>query len=216
MLAPETMSVNPARFGMKRILLNSILLALATSAPAQLGPDGWTNSTGGLWRVATNWSAGQAPNSTFPLILITNANTKTVTIDASTLSTNLSVQKLTVSAPAGSTNTLALVNLTTNLPLQLSSTLTVDRGGVLNLTNAALISVGVALDHGGTLNLTNALLSASGALTTFDVINGRGWLDSGRMDCGSIQAVRLGRTNNGLGSLTVAGGTALAPQVPVG
>src|SRR5437016_499640 len=83
-------------------------------------------------------TTSNAPNSTFNFSFITNAASKLVTIDSATPSTNLSIQKLTISAPTGSTNTLALVNLTTNLPLQLSSNLTVDRGGVLTLTNSAV------------------------------------------------------------------------------
>ena len=101
------------------------------------------NPVDGLWRTAVNWSSNQAPNSTFTFILITNANAKTVTIDAATPATNLTIQTLTLSAPAGATNTLALVDLTTNLALQLSGVLKVDGGGVLTVTNSALTSAGV-------------------------------------------------------------------------
>src|SRR6266478_267543 len=90
----------------------------------------WTNSISGLWRTASNWSSNQPPDSTFTYILITNASTKTVTLDPATASTNLTIQRLVVSAPSGSTSTLLLVDLTTNVPLQLSSTLTLDQGGV--------------------------------------------------------------------------------------
>src|SRR6266550_4111124 len=133
-------------------LLSAALLIHATSILAAT-TNSWTNSASSLWRTGSNWSSNQAPNSTFTYILITNASTKTVTIDAGTLSTNLSIQKLTVSAPSGSTNTLALVDVTTNLPLQLSNTVTVDRGGVLTLTNSGLSSAGVTIDHSGELTI---------------------------------------------------------------
>src|SRR5215831_9874612 len=156
--------------------------------------DSWTNAGGGLWSVPLNWSSNQPPDSTFSSILITNHNSKTVSIDAGTPSINLSIQKLTISAPSDSTNTLALVDVTTN-QLQLLGGLTVD--------------------HGGALALTNSLMKQTG-FATFDVVNGSVWLDSGAIDCSAITAVRLGRTNNGTGTLTVNNGTFLASQLEIG
>src|SRR5438093_1382787 len=91
-----------------------IFLAPATGAFAAT-TNRWTNSVSGLWRTGANWSSNVAPISTFALILITNAISKTVTVDAATPATNLTIQTLTLSAPAGATNTLALVDLTTNV-----------------------------------------------------------------------------------------------------
>ena len=71
------------------------VLALATGAFAAT-TNLWTNSVSGLWRTATNWSSNVPPNSTFTFILITNANNKTVTIDAGTPTTNLTIQTLTM------------------------------------------------------------------------------------------------------------------------
>src|SRR6266705_3432818 len=132
--------------------------------------DQWTNSTDGLWAAAFNWSSNEAPNSTYNLTLITNAGSKTVTMDAATPLTNLTIQSLTLSAPSGSTNTLALVDLTTNVALQMSATLTVDRGGLLILTNSAAASAGVRIDHGGAISLTNSVLNETG-FAFFDVVN---------------------------------------------
>src|SRR5437762_3172902 len=123
----------------------------------------WTNSVSGLWRTGSNWSSGVPPDSTFAYILITNAGTKTVTIDATTPLTNLAITNLTISAPAGSTNTLALVDATTNLPLQLSRALIVDRRGALYITNSAL--------------------RATSGLGNFDLVAGNTTLDSGLIDC---------------------------------
>src|SRR5437660_2334238 len=75
----------------------------------------WISSGDGLWSTGSNWSSNRPPGSTFAYILITNANSKAVTIDATTPLTNLTIQRLTISAPSGSTNTLALANVGTNL-----------------------------------------------------------------------------------------------------
>jgi hypothetical protein len=105
-----------------------------------------------------------------------------------------------------------MIDVATNLPLQVSGSLTVDRS-FLTLTNSAVRSVGLLVDHGGSLNITNSLVSESGVLSTFDINNGSAWLDSGLLDCSGISAVRIGRTNNASGSLTINGGTLLAPQI---
>jgi len=177
--------------------------------------DQWTNNASGLWATDLNWSSNQAPNSSFNLVLITNANSKTVTVDAATPSANLSIQGLTLSAPSGSTNTLALTDVTTNVPLQMSGALTVDRGGLLILTNSAIASAGVRIDHGGAINLTNSVLKEAG-FAFFDVVNGGVLLDSGLIDCGANQAVRLGRTNNSPGNLILNGGSMIASDIQIG
>jgi fibronectin-binding autotransporter adhesin len=198
-------------------------LILAASAALYLGSlhgfaasmDQWNNSASGLWSTGSNWSSNRPPDSTFTLIMITNASSKTVTVDAATPATNLAIQRLTISAPVGSANTLALSDVGTNQPLQLSLGLTVDAGGVLSMTNSALNSAGVTVNRGGTLNVTNSIILESGVLSTFDIVNGNAWLDSGLIDCSAIQFVRLGRTNNGVGVLNLNGGMLLAPELQV-
>jgi len=192
----------------------SIVLWVTSNASGAT-TDIWTNNANGLWSTDLNWSSNQAPNFTFNLILITNANSKTVTVDAATPSTNLTIQSLTLSAPPGSTNTLALVDLTTNVPLQMSAALTVGQGGLLILTNAALTSAGVRIDHGGAINLTNSVLKETG-FGFFDVVNGSALLDSGLIDCGANQAVRLGRTNNSAGNLILNGGSMITSDFQLG
>jgi T5SS/PEP-CTERM-associated repeat protein len=177
--------------------------------------DLWNSSGSGLWSTGSNWSSNRPPDSTFTLIMITNAGSKTVTVDAATPATNLAIQRLTISAPVGSANTLALTDVGTNQPLQLSLGLTVDGGGVLSMTNSALNSAGVTVNRGGALNVTNAVVLESGVLSTFDIINGNAWLESGLIDCSAIQFVRVGRTNNATGILNLNGGTLLAPELQV-
>src|SRR4051812_5632230 len=95
-----------------RVLISTAAL-ITIAGNASAATDSWTNSVSELWGTAANWSSNQPPDSSFSSILITNGSSKTVTIDASTPLANLSIQRLTISAPAGSTNTLALVNVTT-------------------------------------------------------------------------------------------------------
>jgi filamentous hemagglutinin len=204
------------RFHSARLILVAIAALCLGSLPGfAASMDQWTNTGNGLWSIGSNWSSNQPPDSTFSLILITNANTKTVTIDPTTPSANLTIQRLTISAPSGSANTLALANVGTNLPLQLSLGLTVDGGGVVTLANSALNSAGVSVNRGGALNATNSILLETGVLSTFEIVNGNVWLDSGLIDCSTIQSVRVGRTNNGAGILNLHGGTLLAPALQV-
>ena len=193
--------------------VTALYLADLQSFAASL--DQWNNSVSGLWSAGSNWSSNRPPDSTFTLILITNASTKTVTVDAATPAANLAIQRLTISAPVGSANTLALMNVGTNQPLQLSLGLTVDGGGVLSMTNSALNSAGVTVTRGGALNVTNSIMLESGVLSTFDIINGNTWLESGLIDCSAIQLVRVGRTNNAAGVLNLNGGTLLASELQV-
>jgi T5SS/PEP-CTERM-associated repeat protein len=194
---------------MAALLLGCLPAAAATT-------NQWISNTDGQWSLGSNWSSNRPPDALFSYILITNANAKTVTIDAATLLTNLTVQRLTISAPSGFTNTLALANTGTNQPLQVSNSLTVDLGGVLILTNSALSAAGVTIDHGGALNITNSDVVQSGLLTTLDIVNGQVWLESGLFDCSAIQAVRLGRSAAGAGVLNLNGGALLAPILNVG
>src|SRR5258707_994014 len=69
----------------------------------------WTNSTDGLWRVGTNWTQGAPTNNV--QAWITNANSKTVTIDPATPADNLTVARIQLWAPANTTNTLSLEDL---------------------------------------------------------------------------------------------------------
>jgi T5SS/PEP-CTERM-associated repeat protein len=203
------------RFHLARFTLAAIVALSFAGLHGFAATDQWTNTGNGLWSTGSNWSSNQPPDSTFSLILITNANAKTVTIDATAPATNLAIQRLTISAPVGSANTLALADVGTNRPLQLSLGLTVDSGGALTLTNSALNSAGVSVNRGAALNATNSILLETGVLSTFEIVNGNVWLDSGLIDCSAIQSVRVGRTNNAAGVLNLHGGTLLAPALQI-
>ncbi len=112
-----------------------------------LASNNWTNSASGLWQVTNNWSSGRAPDTTSGQVLITNANTKTVTIDAATPAANLTINNLTLSAPPGATNTLLLADLGTNQPLRLvggsgQSALAIYKSGAVSVTNSSLVLTG--------------------------------------------------------------------------
>src|SRR5215831_5314455 len=87
-------------FGL-RLLLASILAAAGDLYAQKI----WTNPGSGSWADTNNWSGHSAPTDT-SAVLITNANTKTVTIDGNTPSGDLTVASLKISGPSGSTNTL--------------------------------------------------------------------------------------------------------------
>src|SRR5438552_10580335 len=88
----QNMKYHSARFCFTTLILTA---ALGLGSRIQAATtNSWTNTVSDLWRTGTNWSSNQPPNSTFMFILITNANTKTITIDAATPATNLTIQRL--------------------------------------------------------------------------------------------------------------------------
>ncbi|MDE3067373.1 MAG: hypothetical protein KGJ60_07450 [Verrucomicrobiota bacterium] len=170
-----------------------ILIGCALALPA-CGEKAWVSPVTGFWRDGTNWSGNTPPDST-AFIQITNANTKTVIIDALTPATNLTAQMLTLNAPPGQTNALLLDSAGTNNPLILQTGLTLQDGAVLRITNSALV-----------LQLTNDHVNIDGSLV----------LDSGYMDFGDVTVTaRVGRVTSGtftinsglvsVGTLTVGG-----------
>ena len=55
----------------------------------------WTNRNDGLWQQGANWSGGLAPHLGLGSTFITNANSKTVTVEAATPVTNLFIIAMT-------------------------------------------------------------------------------------------------------------------------
>jgi len=64
------------------------------------------------------------------------------------------------------------------------------------------------------LYLTNSVVKESG-FSFFDVVNGSAWLDSGLVDCSSIQAIRLGRSSGSTATFTANGGNVVAPEFQI-
>jgi len=133
----------------------------------------WTNSVSGRWDNGTNWSLGGAPLITLSAILITNANSKTVTIDSNTAANfpaTMSVSNLTISAPGVSTNTLSVVNTGSIAPLHVLSSCIISNGGAMTFSNATLQvdgrSSGVA-DFEGPVTLSGGALITSNTAATY-------------------------------------------------
>ena len=176
-----------------------VLLALAVAvpllapAPKALAEKIWTNDVSGLWSNGQNWS-GHSPPDINSFIRITNDNSKVITIDANTASTNLTVQKLTLSAPPGATNTLLLSGLGAANPLVFQTGLEMLDGAAIRVTNSTLQTL-----------LTNDHINIDGMLT----------LDSGLIDFGDITVTaRVGRVTSG--ALTINGGSVSAGVITVG
>jgi hypothetical protein len=144
----------------------------------------WVSATSGNWGASNNWSQGRPPRAGDTL-LITNANTKNVTVDASTSACALTVSNITIGWPGGfGSNTLALVHGTTNPPLHVLHNLTLTSGGELAITNALL-------QVDGLINV-----GAAGAASF--------WMVSGGAQSGGLA---LGSGTNSSGHLSLKGGT---------
>ena len=103
------------------------------------GANSWSNSSGGFWDDFRNWSLA-APPTNGEAVFITNAPSKTVSIDWHTSGTfpgSLTISDLTVAADAGVTNTLSLSDAT-NTPLHVTDSLLLASGAVLLMTNSTL------------------------------------------------------------------------------
>lgn len=185
-----------------------ITLTLSLTHAVWAQNDVWTNTTGGKWETASNWSPAIAPSVSFSSIYVSNATTKTVTIDATTsgsFPSTMDINNLIVSGPAGTVNTLFLDNAGLATPLTLNGQLTVGAGGVLSITNSLveLTSPGfvdngiVLLNTGDVINTNSTGLFIGDAGTgTFTVSNGT-VLSS---------LVDLGVTTGDRGTMTIAGG----------
>jgi hypothetical protein len=166
----------------KHLLMVTAILSHAAFelADAALTINNWTSATSSKWETAGNWSAG-APTNSNAANLITNATTKTVTIDATTTNaanvSTLTISNLTLSGPAGTTNTLQLTDAGTSTPLRIRNGLTITSRGALLVTNSALrvdaesgadflISGGMTVLAGGGVVATN-----TGASTAITIVN---------------------------------------------
>ena len=116
---------------------NSLEAAILASGPTvdvipATGVITWTNTNGGLWNVATNWSPNQVPSST-NTVLITNAGTYTVILNIITNVANLIIG-------TGSTNN-GVQTLQTSEPVFGATNALINTGGILNLTNTTITGV---------------------------------------------------------------------------
>ena len=114
----------------------------------------WISPASDKWEAGADWSAGP-PSIIQPAVYITNASSKTVTMDfitAFAFTNTLTISNLTVSGPSGSTNTLLLSAVGVSTPLQIVSNLTVNAGGIVTVANSAL-----EVDNSGVVPGTSGL-----------------------------------------------------------
>jgi hypothetical protein len=173
-------------FRFRLLTLAATLFALLAGSCSLDGAvtNNWTNAVSSVWRDATNWSAALLPSTSFDFIVISNASSKTVTIDSATALANLSIRSLVLSAPIGFTNTLQLLDVPLGTPFSCSRPVSIQRGGVLNVVN-----------------------STFNAQDTFDVTAGSLIVDSGVLDTTpNFVDIRVGRASGATGTVTLNGG----------
>jgi hypothetical protein len=196
---------------LKRLLYVLGLVLSASLADAAL-TNSWTNSVSDFWDITSNWSLGVAPSNNQSAVLITNAATKTAFLNTITgsLPGVMTISNLFLSGPAGTVNTLSLLNSGTNTPLRILNSFSISNGGSLQIQFGAVQVDGVSgggffVDGGAILNnpvgrlaTTNVATfvgnAGSGSLT----VQGGTWL---------ANSVNVGNLAGSQGTLTVAGGT---------
>jgi len=215
----------------RRVACFSLLAsALATNAADIY----WTNTAGGNWNVAANWSSGAVPgandnafvisNGTYMVTLNVNATVKTLTVGATSGTQTLSnsANNLTVSSAGvfgingvlsfgagilSGTNTIqGAFNWTGGT---VSGTLTVSSNATLNMSGAATKTV-----NGALTNLGTTTWSGSGQLT---LANGTFYNQSGALF--DIQTdVTLGRSGGeiffNVGTFRKSAGTGVGSITP--
>ena len=207
-----------------------VVLGMCTAClcvpPAQAaGSNSWINPASGKWETTNNWSNGEAPSVSDSADLITNATTKTVTIDDITTNTPsaLTINNLTLSAPTGSINTLVLNG--PGVTLVVSNSVSVNSGGSMLLSNSALHVGGPAggaftVDgqltmNSGTILVSSNLLvgSSTNSTSTVNVTGGQLVVTNGVIGIGNNGTLTNG---TGVGTMTVSNATVLANTILLG
>jgi T5SS/PEP-CTERM-associated repeat protein len=199
-------------FNSRRLLAGALCILTSTflSSVAHAQTNSWANPSRGFWDDTESWSLGILPTNA-QSVFITNAPSKTVTIDSYTSGNypeSLTISNLTVSAPDGSTNTLFLDDAGLTPPLSVINTLDVDTNGAL-VVDGSVVQVSGDLVMGeygynGALTVINGgqVFSGSGAVGGYNgiysraasnnvaVVSGTGsvWSNSGDLYIGGIFA----------------------------
>ena len=141
------------------MLLALLNLPNAASATTLL----WTNTGGGLWSAATNWSPNQVPVSA-DTVWITNAGSYAVTSSATVALAGL------VLGDAGGGGTQTLVLTVGTLTVTNAASLT---NGIVWLNGGSLVTAGPA-DFAGALNQSSGAwqLKSAATLGTYNLTNG--------------------------------------------
>ncbi len=115
----------------------------------------WTNTSGGNWSVAANWSPNHVPGATIHAF-ITNSGTYTVTLDAS-----VTVASLTLGGPSGTQSLVANANT-----LTLNGASTVGSNGSFNLGGGTLSGSG-SLTVNGPFNWSSGTINNTGGVRLY-------------------------------------------------
>ncbi len=202
-------------FGIKYVAALLALMPLV-SQPAVIN---WTSSSDGAWSNGAYWSTGFAPSNNF--VYITNAVSKTVTVDNNTPTDFLVNSNLYFGAPGGATNTIVIsgnsisfvLNAGSVAPLQVGSA--AGRCGALLLTNAACLvtsnsSTYSAIGFSGTGVMTVASGRWAGTSATVGYNSGS-WgqlnLNGGTHELfGGVGVLTIGQTAGSVGTVNLTGG----------
>ena len=144
---------------------------LTPIAGAAVSTNSWMSVLDGKWENAGNWTLG-APAASNGANVITNATTKSITIDAHTVTSpsTMTISNLTISAPGTDINTLQLTNAGTVTSLNVLNVLTVGGGGAVLVSSSRLVNTNGTIlgnsqffvgDNGiGQLTVSNATVQA--------------------------------------------------------
>jgi hypothetical protein len=188
---------------------------------AEAQVNSWTNTAGGRWEIRANWSAGVLPTNNAS-VFITNATTKTVTIDATTVLSNalnncMTISNLMMQATGPNFNTLQLTGAGTNTPLRILNEVAINSGGVLLVTNSVLRVDGLT---GGSLAVDGNVWVTGGQLVTTNASAFIGFNGVGQMAVSNGTwlggTVVLSEAPGSQGALTFAGGTNTLSRLTLG
>ena len=127
----------------------TLFAALCVPMPMWAADVVWTNSSGGNWSSAANWSSGTVPGPS-DNALITSVGNYTVTLDV-----DASVASLTLGGATG-TQSFSIPSHT----LTLQSTSSIGANGVIALIGGILAGVG-PITNRGAFNIDNATINAT-------------------------------------------------------
>src|ERR1017187_5823439 len=196
-----------------------------------LGPvvNSYQNSASGKWEDGPNWSLTVPPNSTQDQTEITNAVTKTVTIDSTTsggFPSTMTISNLDISGggrfgsmPDAETNTLAVSNAGTNAPLNILGGLTLDSPGAALIVSNSIVQVRSEFQVGGTITIQSGGVVMGTALNIgYSGVQSPGviWVVGGSLAITNGTVAIGGELVNTEGQLTLSNGTIQAGDVVLG
>jgi T5SS/PEP-CTERM-associated repeat protein len=191
--------------------LTGLMIAGLSASEVWAETNSWTLSYGDYWRVTTNWSLGVRPASTHEAVLVTNANTKTVLIDATTANSfpaSMTISNLLIAGPASTVNTVSVATAGSATALHILNDLTITNGGALAINNSTLIVDG---DSGGGFYADGPVTMTNGSVLADAVVTSIGNVGTGSLKVSDGQLVTseidVGVEAGSCGTLTVAGGT---------